>query len=193
MTMEHEIRSRHFFLNNVTETEPFRSRGMGQRRDVPVRNRQKQSAGLRGQLAEVQASSESAAIVQRDAGMSERLGISVEFESFPDVDLAFESLARERSGIELRNVRRDDSLPGVVVTRATVFVPYGKLGHFENLIGDYLDHKVDAIGRSRDNQRLIDAIHRIRAATLRALWTDTSAFPSEDEGIFVVGSLASRG
>ena len=182
MTMEHEIRSRHFFLNNVTETEPFRSRGMGQRRDVPVRNRQKQSAGLRGQLAEVQASSESAAIVQRDAGMSERLGISVEFESFPDVDLAFESLARERSGIELRNVRRDDSLPGVVVTRATVFVPYGKLGHFENLIGDYLDHKVDAIGRSRDNQRLIDAIHRIRAATLRALWTDTSAFPSEDEG-----------
>ena len=126
--------------------------------------------------------SEKAAIVQRNAGMSEGLGISVEFESFPDVELAFESLARERSGIELLNVRHDESRPGVTVAMATVFVPDGKLGHFENRIRDYLEHKVDAIGRSRDNRRLIDAIHQIRAATLRALWTDASAFPSEDEG-----------
>ena len=88
----------------------------------------------------------------------------VEFESFPDIDLAFESLARERSGIELLNVRRDGDR-----TCATVFVPDGKLVHFENLIRDYLAEKRDSIGRPRDNRRLIDAIREIRAASLRAL------------------------
>ena len=100
----------------------------------------------------------------------------VEFESFPDIELAFESLARERSGIELLNVRRDGNR-----TCATVFVPDGKLVHFENLIRDYLAEKRDSIGRPRDNRRLIDAIREIRAASLRALWTDTDAFPTEDE------------
>ena len=106
----------------------------------------------------------------------------MEFESFPDIDLAFESLSREKSGIELLNVRRDDSRAEGEVTQATVFVPDGKITHFEDLIRDYVDQKKDARGHPRDNQRLVDAILRIRAATLRALWTDTSEFPSEDEG-----------
>lgn len=42
---------------------------------------------------------------QRDAGYDEGFGLQIEFESFPDVELAFESLAREQYGIELRNVR----------------------------------------------------------------------------------------
>ena len=103
MTTEHEVTNRHFLLAGVTETEPFRSRGMGQRTEVPVRNRQQHGRGLRDQLTLVQASSDSAIALQRNSGMSEGLGISVEFESFPDIDLAFESLAREKSGIELLN------------------------------------------------------------------------------------------
>ena len=182
MATEHEIRNRHFLLKGVTETEPFRTRGMGQRGEVPVRNRQQHSSVLREQLAEVQASSDSEVTIQRDSGISEGLGIRVEFESFPGVDLAFERLARERSGIEVLNVRRDDAHAEGEVTQATVFVPDGKLTHFEDLVRDYVDQKVDARGRPRDNRGLVDAIQRIRAATLRALWTDTSQFPSEDEG-----------
>ena len=53
-------------------------------------------------------------------------------------------------------------------THATVFVPDGKLGHFENLIRDYLAEKRDSIGRARDNRRLIDAIRHIRAVPLRS-------------------------
>ena len=136
MTTEHEIRNRHFLLTGITETEPFRSRGMGQRREVPVRNRQQHGSGLRDQLALVQASSDSAIAIQRNAGMSEGLGISVEFESFRGIDLAFESLAREKSGIELLNVRRDDSHAEGEIIQATVFVPDGKLSHFENIIKD---------------------------------------------------------
>ena len=65
---------------------------------------------------------------QQAVGLVDGLGIQVEFESFPDIELAFESLARERSGIELQNVRHEESR-----THATVFVPDGKLAHFERL------------------------------------------------------------
>ena len=106
------------------------------------------------------------------------MGLQVEFESFPDVELAFESLARERQGIELLNVRHDETR-----TLATVFVPDGKLDHFEGLIRNYLEERRDSAGRARDNRRLVDAIQQIRAASIRALWTDDDvAFPTAEEG-----------
>ena len=91
-------------------------------------------------------------------------------------------LRRSHSDLVLLNVKHEDQETEDAITRATVFVPEGKLNHFERLIADYLAHRVDAIGRSRDNRRLVDAIRQIRAASLRALWTDTSEFPSEAEG-----------
>ena len=110
--------------------------------------------------------------------MEDGLGLQVEFESFPNIELAFESLARERSGIELLNVRHEDNR-----THATVFVPDGKLDHFERLIREYLEEARDRAGRARDHQRLIDAIRQIRAASLRALWTDSAdEFPTPDDG-----------
>ena len=109
--------------------------------------------------------------------MKEGLGLQVECESFPDVELAFESLAREQSGIELSNVRHDEE-----ITRAAVFVPDGKLVHFETLIVAYLERRRDSRSRPRDNRRLLDAIRQIRAASLRALWTDDDeAFPTEED------------
>lgn len=170
-------RSRHFILDGVTETEAFRSpQQHGSRPAVPERDRERHGGTLRTQLDELHPQAEAAKEAQRQAGIDEGLGLMVEFESFPDIELAFESLARERSGIELLNVRRDGNR-----MCATVFVPDGKLVHFENLIRDYLAEKRDSIGRPRDNRRLIDAIREIRAASLRALWTDTDAFPKEDE------------
>ena len=171
---------RHFILESVTETEPFLSpqRGGG-RPTVPVRSRAEHGAMLRQQVDELRLSAETAVQVQSDAGMEAGLGIQAEFESFPGVELAFESLARERSGIELMNVREvGDS------TLATIFIPDGKLSHFENLISDYLAEKQDSIGRPRDNRRLLEAISQIRAASLRALWTDNEEFPSSDDGEF---------
>ena len=110
--------------------------------------------------------------------MEDGLGLQVEFESFPDIEFAFESLAREHWGIELLNVRHED--PRIY---ATVFVPDGKLDHFERLIREYLEENRDKAGVRRDNQRLIDAIEQIRAASLRALWTDAAEeFPTQDEG-----------
>lgn len=173
-----EGRNRHFILEGVTETEPYRSQGGGRRPDPPERDRVRHGAALQRQIGELRAEAESAREAQQAAGMEEGLGIQVEFESFPDIELAFESLARERSGIELLNVRHGEDR-----TRATVFVPDGKLAHFEGLVRDYLAEKRDGAGRARDNRRLIDAIRQIRAASLRALWTDDAdAFPTSDEG-----------
>ena len=59
-------------------------------------------------MNEVRTAAESARQAQQEAGMEESLGIQVEFESFPDIELPFESLARERSGIELLNLRHED-------------------------------------------------------------------------------------
>ena len=171
-------RYRHFILEGVTETEAFRSRGGGGRPPIPRRDRVQHGGVLRRQIDELQIEAAAASEAQREAGLEDGLGLQVEFESFPDIELAFESLAREHQGIELLNVRQEEKR-----THATVFVPDGRLNHFEGLIRDYLSEKRDSIGRPRDNQRLIDAIRQIRAASLRALWTDAAdEFPVEDEG-----------
>ena len=146
---------------------------------MPPRNRARHAGALQRQVEVVRREADAARDAQRAVGLDD-LGLRVEFESFSDIALAFESLARERSGIELLNVRQDGNR-----TLATVFVPDGRLDHFERLIRDYLEEKQDSIGRPRDNRKLLDAIRRIRAASLRALWTDEDTeFPTEEEGSF---------
>ena len=169
---------RHFILSGTAETQAYRSRGGGNRPEIPERNRAQHARKLQGQMNEVRTAAESARQAQQEAGMEESLGIQVEFESFPDIELAFERLAKESLGIELLNVQHDEHR-----TRATVFVPDGELKHFEELVSDYQERKTDSIGRPRDRRALIDAIQQIRSASLRALWTDDAeVFPTEDEG-----------
>ncbi|MCY4389418.1 MAG: S8 family peptidase [Desulfurellaceae bacterium] len=168
----------HFVLEGITETEGYRSpQSGGKRSHIPERNRAQHGGALQQQINEIRTGAGAAREAQRAAGIEEKgLGLQVEFESFPDIELAFESLAREHWGIELLNVRHEDKR-----ILATVFVPDGKLDHFENLIRAYLEERRDRNGRARDHRKLIDAIQRIRAASLRALWTDSEeAFPTEN-------------
>ena len=179
-----EGKNRHFILEGVTETEAYRSplRG-GSRSIVPERDRSRHGGGLLRRIDELRAEANAARDIQREAGLEEGLGLQVAFESFSGIELAFESLARERQGIELLNVRREDGGDGR--TRAAVFVPDGKLDHFEKLVRCYLERKRDSAGRARDNRRLIDAIQDIRAVRLRDLWTDDpEEFPVEDKEPF---------
>ena len=166
---------RHFILEGFTETETYRSRGGGGGgRQAPPRDRPTHAAALRGQLNEVRVAAERTTGDPDDP--DDGLGIQVEFQSFPDIELAFESLSRENRGIELWNVRHRSG-----TTYATVFVPTGRLDHFEKLIEDYLSYKQDSLERPRDNRKLLDAIQAIRAASIRALWTDDDdAFPGDE-------------
>ena len=179
MANGNNTRYRHFILSDTSETQAYRSRQQGGGRlEVPEQNRVEHFGNLRRQIDEVRNKANSARQAQQDAGMEEGLGLQVEFESFPDIEFAFERLAKESLGIELLNVQHDEHR-----TRATVFVPDGELKHFEDLVSDYLGRKTDSIGRPRDRRALIDAIQQIRAASLRALWTDAAeVFPTVDEG-----------
>lgn len=171
-------RKRHFILDGTAQTESFRSPQQGGGGvSVPDRDRNRHGNALLRQLEALRPQLASARETQAAAGLEEGFGLQVEFESFPDIELAFESLARERSGIELLNVRHEENR-----TFATVFVPDGKLEHFEKLVGDYLAEKRDSRGRPRDSKNLINAIRTIRSATLKALWTDDpSVLPSSDD------------
>ena len=146
---------RHFILEGVTETERYRSRGGGSSRVViPQEDRPEHAARLRAGLSEVHAAASRLALEAEEP--VEGFGVQVEFEGFPDLELAFEKLPREAQGIELRNVRLRDR-----TTLGTVFVPTGKLDHFEKLIRDYLGHKRNKNGHPIDNQKLLDTIRAI--------------------------------
>lgn len=171
----------HFVLDGFTETESFRSpQQSGGKKDVPARNRRRHGNALLRQIEALKRTMDTARQAQLEEGAEAEIGLQIEFESFPDIELAFESLARERSGIELLNVRHEGQ-----VTSATVFVPDGKLSHFETLIREYLEEKHDRAGRPRDHKRLINAVREIRTATLRALWTDAlQVFPETEDETF---------
>jgi len=189
---DQERRFPHFVLEGFTETERYRSPKQGGGGGaVPQRNRRTHGGALLRQLRALEREMETARQAQIEAGLEAGFGLQVEFESFPDIELAFESLARERSGIELFNVRHEGT-----VTKATVFVPDGKLSLFEHWIRDYLANKKSEDGkRSLDHKALINTIREIRAATLKELWTDSPfVFPeTEDEMLWWEVWLPIRG
>ena len=158
-----EERRPHFILQELATPQRFTSpKSGGDTADVPTRDRATHSATLRAQLL----------AVQQDA--VPEIGLQIEFRGFEGIEFATESLARDRSGIELMNVREDDAS-----VLATVYVPDGKLVHFEKLIADYLAERRDRNNRPLDHRKLIDAIREIRIATVRALWTDAAEqFPA---------------
>ncbi len=172
---------RHFILDNTAQPEPFRpSGGGGDGIKVPRQNRQSHGQRLLQQVNALKPAIEQARIQQEAMGMDEDFGLQIEFESFPDIELAFESLAAESSGIELLNVRHNDTR-----TFATVTVPDGKLHILENKIIAYLDESKDTINDKKGtstprNQKLLDAIRSIRVASIKSLWSDDpEVFPTE--------------
>lgn len=167
----------HFILNNNGQIESFTSpaRGGGGTK-IPIQDRQNHGNILLGKIQQLAPIFAQAKNIQEQAGIENGIGLQIEFESLQGVELAFESLARERSGIELRNVRESNGR-----TYATVFVPDGKLIFFEKLISTYLDENADTKSGPK-NSKLLNAIADIRAATLQALWTDTpETLPATDD------------
>lgn len=94
-----EGRNRHFILKHITETEAYRyPGGRGDRSVVPEQDRVRHAGRLQRQIAELKTKMDSVLDAQQDAGMEDGLGLQVDFES----------LARERSGVELLNVRHGE-------------------------------------------------------------------------------------
>ncbi len=178
MATENQQRRPHLFPHDTRSTEGYTAKkAVVVKSAVPPQPREQHAQALRTQFAQIETVQLQRVAEQNAAEVQTAIGIQIEFESQQGVELAVESLARDRQGIELMNVREQGNL-----VLATVFVPQGKLTHFEKLIEAYAEHRTGAGGRSRDNQSLIDAIHSVRVATFQSLWTDgAEALPANDD------------
>jgi hypothetical protein len=161
-------RRTHLVLHNTSEALAFVAHSPGGgAQPLPQRQRQAHGQALAGQLQALRPVAETVGNAQRNHDLQSGIGLQVEFVGQPDVELAFESLSNAPSKIELLSIRKDNG-----VTSANVFVPDGRLAHFERYIADYLTDRKGAQGQSLDHKALIHTISAIRAAGLRALWTD---------------------
>ncbi|WP_448675794.1 S8 family peptidase [Pseudomonas sp. LY-1] len=167
----------HLFPQNTSSPEPFTSHRVPVRPPpLPVRDRALHGNSLREQLQQIRPIAEQAKEEQAALGIQDGVGLRVQFESFADVKLAFESLANKPKGIELLNYKEEGERGF-----ATVFVPDGKLDYFERVIVEYLDDRKGSTGRSLDHKALINTIQSIHVAQLEALWTDAPTFFPTDE------------
>ncbi|RZI40342.1 S8 family peptidase [Herbaspirillum sp. HC18] len=160
----------HLLLRETSESKPFtaHSPGGGDKPVVPDLPRAQHGAMLQAQLAALTPIAEQAKAVQQERGLEAGLGLQIQFVGQPDIALAFESLANDTKRIELLSVRQEGAH-----TIANVFVPDGKLAHFEKYVTDYLEERKDRSGtKALDHKALLNTIADIRAAELRALWTD---------------------
>lgn len=165
----------HFILRDTSQVFNFRARGGGSPTSVPALPRKQQGAFLQQQIDDLKPLAEKAVQAHSDFQLESKPGLQVQFSSQPDVEFAFESLANARKKIELFSVHNDDNQ-----ILANVFIPDGKLKHFEQYISDYLAEKKDRNGKPHDHQKLIDAIKTVRVAEVRTLWTDDEALLPDD-------------
>jgi hypothetical protein len=106
-------------------------------------------------------------------------GVYLQFESFPDLAMAVQSLdpRNGRRRPELVNVTEAAGGEGTV-QQATVFVPDGMLSRFIRKVEDY----TETLKRPKPKAAaFVDGISTVRLASLRALWTDdATSFPDPD-------------
>lgn len=137
-------------------------------RVVPALSRAQQAAILLRQISSLSSSAKNTKQAQEKLDLEGGIGIQVQFIGRSDVELAFEQLNNDPNQIELLSVVKNS-----IGTIANVFVPEGKLVHFEKYITDYLDERKSKDGKkSLDHRLLIDTIASIRAAEIRGLWND---------------------
>jgi len=190
MTNEAQDKRPHFVLSNTSEAKPFTTprSNRGESPQLPELNRAQHGASLQTQLEALKPIADWAAASQQVMGLEGGVGLQIQFQSQPGIALAFESLANDTQHIELLSIRDEGEY-----TYANVFVPDGKLAHFEKYVTSYLEEE-SKTGKPR-HQALLDTIESIRAAELRALWTDDPALlpQNPDEAFWWEVWLPERG
>ena len=127
---------RHILVANPPEAEGFTSRRSGRSKPFArppdrVQHALQLTEGLTTAVEQVAA--------RRAAeGAAPAVGVLVQFEAPPGVDLKLESLENKHAGIEVRGAhrtRQTEDQP--YVETATVFIPEGKVAHFLNRFQQY--------------------------------------------------------
>jgi Subtilase family len=175
----------HLFVQGQATAESYRRppRNIGGKALPAPADRIAHAQALSGQLEAAETRGEARRDPQATRIEGSIPGIYVVFESFPGLELAFESLdpRRGKQHPELRSVRQE-VVNGQVIDTATVFIPDGKLGYFLKFISQYQETATDDKPRHRD---LLDRVRSIALASLEQLWTDgPTEFPTTDEPVW---------
>lgn len=177
----------HLVLKNTSKAQPFKAPPTGggsSPEGIPV-DRAQHGTALKTQLQVLKPVAQQVVEAQKELGLESGLGLQIQFVGLPDVALAFESLGSElgsdpRKKIEVLSIKTEAG-----TTYANVFVPDGKLAHFEKYVEDYLAERKKANGDSHDHHALLNTISSIRRSELRALWTDEiELFPQDSREQF---------
>jgi hypothetical protein len=178
MPEKREHQRSHLILQQTSEPKAYKAHQAngGMKPVVPNLSRQQHGAALQAQLHALRPVADLAKAFQEKADVESGLGLQIQFVGQPDVEMAFQSLADERQKIELLSIRQEGDQ-----TIANVFVPDGKLEHFEKVVVEYLQEKKDKNGTPRDHRNLLNTIESIRSAELEALWTDDSELLPKDK------------
>jgi hypothetical protein len=190
---------KHIIVTSAPATVAFRPHTPGRRpRPVPVPDRRARGALLKASLKLVEEAAVQRRLQAQEAGLpplATTPGIYVQFESAPNVDLKVESLEDKRSGTEVvafsEQVR---TTPESVerIQQATVFVPDGAVKNFIKKFESYEATPPEgspppAPGTKRvlRHTDTFDRVAAVRAATVRALWTDDATrFPEDDQPVW---------
>jgi Subtilase family len=163
----------HIILTNTAVPQPFTSPvSGGGTPELPERDRAQHAGKLRGDLASLKNMAAQVTQLQQQQNLESGFGLQIEFVGFPDVALAFESLENSPNKIELLSVKTNGA-----TTTANVFVPDGKLAHFEKYITDYLAERRSKAQpgkptKALDHKALLNTISAIRRSSIKALWED---------------------
>ena len=172
----------HLVLTNTSTAQAFTAPSLGRDRapEAAAPDRAQHGTSLKTQLVALKPVAQLVVAAQQEQGLESGLGLQVQCAGVPDVALAFESLGSEigkdaRKKIEVLSIRTEAG-----TTYANVFVPDGKLDHFEKYVEDYLADRKKANGDSFDHHALLNTISSIRRAEVRAMWTDDPALLPQD-------------
>lgn len=165
----------HLIIPTSAQAAPYRPRPAGGGSGAPPSpaNRRQHAQRLRDDLQRAEATA-----TERRRGQTVSVegaidGVYATFESFPGIALALESLdpRQGEQHPELMSVQQTDDGDGNRIEHATVFIPQGRIGYFVGRITRYLESSDQDKPRHRI---LLDRIAAIRAATVEALWTDST-------------------
>lgn len=174
----------HIFLHDSAQTSPYTtpSKG-GHEARIPPRDRLDHATKLREELLLAWWEAEEMAQQRAAASLPSKEGTYLEFAGSPGFDLKTTSLEDRRRGVDIRllNVSTDAAgeQPEAGLTRATVYVPEGRMQRYLDKIERYRSE--DGKGGKPRNQALVDSIDGIRLAVLESFWRDDPRLVPDDE------------
>ncbi|HMR09948.1 MAG TPA: S8 family peptidase, partial [Polyangiaceae bacterium] len=144
---------------------------------IPTADRKSHAEVLLAQLELIKQAMADVTAERAAHQIEEQEGLVVEFEAVSGFELALESLDARDQGVELLSIKEGPT------TRATAFIPHGKLGWLERKLEKFRDE--DTPKGAPKNAKLVSRLAAIRRAALRAFWTDDEAlFPDDGTNIW---------